>query len=337
VGYLTEEQFVEQISGTVQDNLSGAYQPADPALASFAALAWTAGAQIAVFTAADALEMRSVGAASETDILDRAAADARYATTSSVLADGDKGDITVSGSGGTWTIDGGAVTTAKLGGDITAAGKALLDDADVSAQRATLGLGTMATQNAASVAITGGSAAFTGTTSVTGSAAVSLTSTANTGNPRLILTEGSGPAGFYEIARLGAGGNPANGRGPVVGFYSPNGGVGLTALSGYFGLVQTAAGVHAFTWKNAAGTDIAMLGTAGGLSVTGSVASSTWLKSGSYTVGTQPSPAVAGAGARTYFSNARKAGEAAGAGTGLPVWCDAANWRTYYDNSIAAA
>jgi hypothetical protein len=45
-------------------------------------------------------------------------------------------------------------------GTITAAGRAILDDANAAAQRTTLGLGTIATQDASNVAITGGTVAF---------------------------------------------------------------------------------------------------------------------------------------------------------------------------------
>jgi len=90
------------------------------------------------------------------------------------------GDVTGSGTGSfTATIANDAVTYAKIqnvsatdrilgrstagAGDIeeitcTAAGRALIDDADATAQRTTLGLGTIATQAANNVAITGGNA-----------------------------------------------------------------------------------------------------------------------------------------------------------------------------------
>jgi hypothetical protein len=107
-----------------------------------------------------------------------AATDAITITASSSgIPDGDKGDITVSGTGSIWTVDNDTITYAKIqnvsdtdkllgrvtagSGDIeeitcTAAGRALLDDVDNTVQRTTLGLGTIATQNSSSVSITGG-------------------------------------------------------------------------------------------------------------------------------------------------------------------------------------
>lgn len=117
-----------------------------------------------------------------------AATDTITFAVANAVSDGDKGDVTVSASGTVFTIDADAVTYAKMQnvsatdkilgrvtagtGDVeeiacTAAGRALLADASATVQRATLGLGTLATQ----------SGTFSGTSSGTNTGDQSLFST----------------------------------------------------------------------------------------------------------------------------------------------------------------
>ena len=113
-----------------------------------------------------------------------------------------------------------SITTTKLGGDITLAGKALLDDADAAAQRATLELGTAATANTSAFAaashthaisdVTGLQTALDGKASTTHTHAISDVTglqTALDGKASTTHTHAAGDitSGTIATARLGSG------------------------------------------------------------------------------------------------------------------------------------
>jgi hypothetical protein len=138
------------------------------------------------------------------------------------------GDVSKPAGSTTTTITAGAVSTSKLGGDITTAGKALLDDATAADQRTTLGLGSIATQNANSVSISGGS--ITGITDLAVADGGTGSSTLAANNVLL----GNGTSALQTVAP-GTSGNVLTSNGTTWTSATPTGGsltVGTTNITG---------------------------------------------------------------------------------------------------------
>ncbi len=137
-------------------------------------------------------------------------------------------------------------------------------------------------------------------------------------------------------------------------------GATLTVNTGLFTPIATIVGDNSLVLSSGTGSNAASLrSSAGPMSISAGGSSDTYLGSstsaaviqgglftasdaiiggrlrpGIYTVGTLPAGII---GAQAYVSNARKVGEAAGSGTGVPAYYSNGNWRRLSDDSPVAA